>query len=69
MTALDPALLTNGGGRSMHGSCPHCNRMVDNHDELHRVSSVVRGGRGVECVLRGDITPGEAQPLGPCNRP
>lgn len=51
-------------GESLYGRCGWCSRSVDNHDELHRVTSIVRGGRGVECVLRGDITSAEAQPLG-----
>lgn len=50
--------------KSLSGRCSHCQRSVDNHDELHRVTSIVRGGRGVECVLRGDIDPHEARPLG-----
>ena len=51
-------------GESYYGSCSHCQRRVDNYDEAHRVTSIVQGGRGVECVLRGDIPYNLAQPLG-----
>lgn len=51
-------------GESLWGRCGHCQRRVDNHDELHRVSEIMRGGLGVECVLRGDIEPRDAMPLG-----
>lgn len=61
---MDRALLTDDRGVSLHGRCGHCQRRVDNHDELHRVSEIMRGGYGVECVLRGDIDPVDAQPLG-----
>lgn len=61
---LDRALLIDGNGRSLHGRCGHCQRRVDNHDELHRVSAILQGGRGVECVLRGDIVHSDAMPLG-----
>jgi hypothetical protein len=64
LTAEELALLVDDEGASLAGSCSHCQRRVDNHDEHHRVTSIVRGGRGVECVLRGDIRPGEAMPLG-----
>ncbi len=59
-----PELLVDDEGRTLWGRCGHCQRRVDNHDELHRVSAIMRGGRGVECVLRGDIEPSEAMPLG-----
>lgn len=52
-------------GQSLAGRCGHCGILVDNHDPNHRVSSIMRGGRGVECVLRGDIRIDQAQPLGP----
>lgn len=51
-------------GDSLFGLCGHCQIMVDNHDPNHRVSALLRGGRGVECVLRGDIHVSEAAPLG-----
>lgn len=51
-------------GETMTGRCGHCQRSVDNYDDLHRITSIMRGGRGVECVLRGDIDPQEAAPLG-----
>ncbi|MES1975843.1 MAG: hypothetical protein V4472_25575 [Pseudomonadota bacterium] len=51
-------------GVSLDGFCSHCRRNVDNYDDLHRVTSIVRGGRGVECCLRGDIVPQQAAPLG-----
>ena len=50
-------------GVSLYGTCSRCMRRVDNYDPNHRVTSIVRGGRGVECVLRGDITAEEAWPL------
>lgn len=59
-----PDLLVGDGGKSLYGSCSHCRRTVDNHDDNHRVTSIMRGGRGVECVLRGDILPHDAKPLG-----
>lgn len=52
-------------GVSLYGRCGECQRRVDNHDPEHRVTSIMRGGRGVECVRRGDIRADEAQPLGP----
>lgn len=58
-------LVDDTNGLSLFGSCSRCKRTVDNHDPDHRVSAILRGGRGVECVLRGDILPNEAQPLGP----
>lgn len=57
-------VFVDGDGLSLYGSCSHCQRRVDNHDELHRVTSIIRGGYGVECVLRGDIRHSEAMPLG-----
>lgn len=45
------------------GRCGYCNRMVDNYDDLHLVTSILDGGRGVECVLRGDIEPKDAGPF------
>lgn len=51
-------------GDSLNGSCSHCQRNVDNHDEAHRVSSILRGGKGVECAIRGDIDWYLARPLG-----
>lgn len=51
-------------GQSLYGFCSHCRRNVDNHDEAHRVTPIMDGGRGVECTLRGDIHGFEAQPLG-----
>lgn len=59
-------LLTDDDGSSLYGRCGRCERTVDNFDELHRVTSIVRGGRGVECVLRGDI---EAVQAGPLRKP
>lgn len=50
-------------GEPMRGLCGHCQVDVDSFDPNHRVTSIVRGGRGVECVLRGDITPDEGGPL------
>lgn len=57
--------LVDDEGRSLHGSCSHCGMTVDNHEPNHRVTPILRGGRGVECVLRGDIHPMDAMPLGP----
>lgn len=57
-------LLVDDGDGSLSGSCSHCRRVVDNHDDNHRVSAILLGGRGVECVLRGDIQPLQAKPLG-----
>ncbi len=51
-------------GRSLYGRCGHCGITVDNFDGNHRITPILRGGRGVECVLRGDIEPREAAPLG-----
>jgi hypothetical protein len=38
------------------GVCGHCQRQVNNadHDGIHRVTPILKGGRGVECKLRGD---------------
>jgi len=60
---IDAALLVDDEGFSLNGSCGHCQRLVDNYDQQHRVSAILRGGKGVECVLRGDIDPHEAAPL------
>lgn len=68
-SAADYLALTDEDGFSLYGSCSHCQRMVDNHDEYHRVTPIMRGGRGVECVLRGDIRHGDAAPLGKRPRP
>lgn len=57
-------VLVDEEGKSLFGSCSHCRRVVDNHDANHRVSAIFRGGRGVECSLRGDIQPLQARPLG-----
>jgi hypothetical protein len=57
-------LLVDDAGKSLSGSCSHCRRLVDNHDENHRVSAIMLGGRGVECVVRCDIHPSKAMPLG-----
>lgn len=55
---LDPDLLVDlDTGDTLAGLCGHCGITVDSTDPNHRVSSIVRGGRGVECVLRGDIAP------------
>lgn len=39
----------------LFGTCGRCQRVVDNRDPQHRVTSIVEGGRGVECELRGDF--------------
>lgn len=57
-------LLTDDDGHTLYGWCSHCQRAVDNHDELHRVTAILRGGKGVECVLRGDIRHPDAMPMG-----
>lgn len=62
--AEDPDTFLIWDGASNWGSCSHCRRTVDNHDDSHRVTSIMAGGRGVECVARGDIQPHEAAPLG-----
>lgn len=62
--ALAYDLLVDEHGKSLYGQCGACDRLVTNHDPGHRVSAIMRGGRGVECVQRGDITPAEAMPLG-----
>jgi len=36
------------------GSCGHCQLIVTNDDPNHRVTPILKGGRGVECKLRGD---------------
>lgn len=64
LAAAFARLLTYDGG-STWGTCSHCHRTVDNHDDDHRVTSILDGGRGVECVHRGDITRDLAMPLGP----
>lgn len=46
-------------GAPLKGRCGHCNRSVDSTDPNHRVTSIVVGGRGVECVLAGEIPPEE----------
>lgn len=51
-------------GESLYGHCSRCSRRVDNFDPNHRVTSIMRGGRGVECVLRGDIESVDGAPLG-----
>lgn len=56
-------LLVNEHGASLVGRCGHCGISVDNTDDNHRVSSILRGGRGVECVLRGDLHVSDAAPL------
>lgn len=56
--------LADNEGSSLYGTCSHCQRVVDNHDDLHRVSGILDGGFGVECVLRGDIEGHEARPMG-----
>jgi hypothetical protein len=50
-------------GEPLRGRCGHCQIHVDSTDPNHRVTSIVRGGRGVECVLRGDISAAEGGPL------
>jgi hypothetical protein len=49
--------------RGLCGLCGLCGVHVGSTDPNHRVTSIVRGGRGVECVLRGDIHPTDAGPL------
>jgi hypothetical protein len=49
-------------GELLRGRCGHCQIHVDSTDPNHRVTSIVHGGRGVECVLRGDIDPSEGGP-------
>jgi hypothetical protein len=56
--------LIDGDGDSAYGTCGYCEMRVDNFTPNHRVSFILKGGRGVECVLRGDIEISEAQPLG-----
>lgn len=68
LSATDPAptdlCIDPETGESLYGSCSHCRRRVDNHDVSHRVTAIIRGGRGVECTWRGDIPAALAQPLG-----
>lgn len=59
----DRSLFVDDEDRSLYGSCSHCHRRVDNYDEMHRVSAILRGGKGVECVLRGDIAASQGAPL------
>lgn len=61
---MERSLLVDEDGRSLYGRCGTCHRRVDNHDPAHRVSSIMRGGRGVECAERGDIPWSAAMPLG-----
>jgi len=63
-TAMDRSLLVDSEGQSLYGRCSTCHRTVDNHDSAHRVSSIIRGGRGVECAERGDIPWSATMPLG-----
>lgn len=56
-------IFVDEDGESFYGRCGHCRLRVDNFDANHRVTSIMRGGRGVDCVLRGDIEPWEAGPL------
>ncbi len=63
MSDLDYLLLIDSEGHSLYGTCGHCQRQVDNFDIDHRVSAILRGGKGVECVIRGDIDPWEGHPL------
>lgn len=51
------------GVLSLNGRCGHCNMVVDNYNPNHRVTSLMRGGKGVECVFRGDIDPKDGGPL------
>lgn len=50
-------------GQSLYGLCGHCQVRVDNYDPNHRVTPILQGGRGVECVLRGDIPARQGGPL------
>lgn len=66
MTILRTAYVADDflwNGEPMRGLCGHCQVRVDSFDANHRVTSIVRGGRGVECVLRGDIAPALGGPL------
>jgi hypothetical protein len=38
----------------LEGVCGHCGRTVSNADPVHRVTPILKGGRGVECKRRGD---------------
>lgn len=38
----------------LDGRCGDCQREVTNEDPDHRVTPILKGGRGVECKLRGD---------------
>ena len=60
---MNPDLLVDDNGWTLHGMCGFCQRRVDNFDVHHRVSAISRGGKGVECVLRMDIQPIEGGPL------
>lgn len=62
MATMEPALLADENGNDLHGMCGHCQREVNNYDPCHRVSAILRGGKGVECVLRGDIESHEGGP-------
>lgn len=53
----------DGDLEPLRGLCGHCNAMVDSLDPNHRVTSIVDGGAGVQCVLRGDIPPADGGPL------
>jgi hypothetical protein len=56
-------LLIDEHGHSLQARCSRCLKRVDNFDPDHRVSAIMRGGRGVECVRRGDIEPWQGGPL------
>lgn len=58
-------LLVGEGDVPLRGSCGYCHRMVDSTNPSHRVSAILMGGRGVECVLRGDLPAHLAGPLAP----
>jgi hypothetical protein len=47
----------------MRWLCGFCQCQVDNRDPGHLVTPILQGGRGVECVLRGDLDWAEAGPL------
>ena len=61
MTSTSAEFFWNG--EPLRGLCGHCGIEVDSLDPNHRVTSIVRGGRGIECVLRGDIHSSQAGPL------
>jgi hypothetical protein len=50
-------------GLPLRGLCRFCGVIIDNTDPNHRITSILAGGRGVECVLRGDIDPSEGGPI------